>query len=92
MFTSMYKDVAEDFAGEDAANLDTWVFGQVREFFNAARSNDTLKKMLSQGQIVFFLHLLGKFLNIVFWKFHVSRPFSIGHAVATIILSNQKNQ
>lgn len=59
----MYKNVAEDFADEDAAKLDTWVFDQVREFFGAAKNNKTLKQMLSQGQIVLFLHLLGKFLK-----------------------------
>ena len=63
MFTSMYPDVAEDFADEDAAKLDTWVFDEVREFFDGARTNETLKKMLFQGQIVFFLHLLGLLLE-----------------------------
>ena len=63
MFTSMYPDVAEDFADEDAAKLDTWVFDEVREFFDGVRTNETLKKMLFQGQIVFFLHLLGLFLE-----------------------------
>lgn len=63
VFTSMYRDVAEDFADEDAAKLDTWVFDEVREFFDGARTNETLKKMLYQGQIVFFLHLLGLLLE-----------------------------
>lgn len=63
VFTSMYPDVAEDFADEDAAKLDTWVFDEVREFFDGARTNETLKKMLYQGQIVFFLHLLGLLLE-----------------------------
>ena len=63
VFTSMYPDVAEDFADEDAAKLDTWVFDEVREFFDGARTNETLKKMLFQGQIVFFLHLLGSLLE-----------------------------
>ena len=63
MFTSMYPDVAEDFADEDAAKLDTWVFDEVRKFFDGARTNETLKKMLFEGQIVFFLHLLGWLLK-----------------------------
>ena len=60
VFTSMYKNVEEDFANEDAAKLDTWVFNEVRRFFGAANSNETLKKMLHEEQIVFFFHLLGK--------------------------------
>lgn len=65
VFTSMYENVEEDFANEDAAKLDTWVFNEVRVFFGTARKNETLKKMLDERQIVFFLHLLGKisFLN-----------------------------
>ena len=65
VFTSMYKDVAEDFADEDASKLDTWVFDQVQEFFASAKNNETLKQMLSQDQIVFFLHLLGKLFKPV---------------------------
>lgn len=65
VFTSMYKDVAEDFADEDASKLDTWVFEEVQEFFASAKNNETLKQMLSQDQIVFFLHLLGKLFKSV---------------------------
>ena len=61
----MYKNIAEDFADEDASKLDTWVFDEVQEFFASARNNETLKKMLSQDQIVFFLHLLGKVFETV---------------------------
>ena len=65
VFTSMYKNVEEDFGNEDASKLDTWVFNEVRGFFGSARKNETLKKMLHERQIVFFLHLLGmiSFLN-----------------------------
>lgn len=63
VFTSMYKNVAEDFADEDASKLDTWVFDEVQQFFASVKNNETLKQMLSQGQIVFFLHLLGKSFN-----------------------------
>ena len=59
VFTSMYKNVEEDFGNEDASKLDTWVFNEVRGFFGSARKNETLKKMLHKRQIVFFLHLLG---------------------------------
>ena len=59
VFTSMYKNVEEDFGNEDASKLDSWVFNEVRGFFGSARKNETLKKMLHEGQIVFFLHLLG---------------------------------
>ena len=60
VFTSMYEDVAEDFANEDAAKLDTWVFNEVRKFFSASMNNETLKRMLHEEKIVFFFHLLGK--------------------------------
>jgi len=65
VFTSMYQNLEEDFGNEDASKLDTWVFNEVRGFFGSARKNETLKKMLHEGQIVFFLHLLGmtSFLN-----------------------------
>ena len=64
VFTSMYKTVAEDFGDEDASKLDTWVFDKVQQFFGSARNNDTLRQMLLQDQIVFFLHLLGKVLYL----------------------------
>ena len=65
VFTSMYQNLEEDFGNEDASKLDTWVFNEVRGFFGSASKNETLKKMLHEGQIVFFLHLLGmtSFLN-----------------------------
>ena len=61
MFTSMYKNVEEDFGNEDAAKLDTWVFNEARSFFGGAINNETLKNMLYEEQIVFFFHLLGKY-------------------------------
>lgn len=60
VFTSMYEDVAEDFADKDAAKLDHWVFEEVKKFFQEAKANATRMEMLSKGKIVFFLHLLGK--------------------------------
>lgn len=64
VFTSMYKDIAEDFGDEDASKLDTWVFDEVKQFFASAKNNNTLKEMLSQDQIIFFLHLLGESLHL----------------------------
>jgi len=71
VFTSMYKDIAEDFGDEDASRLDTWVFDEVKQFFASAKNNNTLKEMLSQDQIIFFLHLLGIDTNG-----HAHRPTS----------------
>jgi GPI ethanolamine phosphate transferase 1 len=65
-----YEAHAEDFtsAGSD---LDVWVFDHVREFFEAAKTNETLAAELRQDKIVFFLHLLG--LDIAG---HAYRPYS----------------
>lgn len=64
VFTSMYKDIAEDFGDEDASKLDTWVFDEVKQFFASAKNNNTLKEMLFQDQIIFFLHLLGESMHL----------------------------
>jgi phosphatidylinositol glycan class N len=66
----MYEAHAEDFtsAGSD---LDVWVFDHVREFFQAAKTNETLAAELRQDKIVFFLHLLGLDING-----HAYRPYS----------------
>ena len=66
----MYEAHAEDFtsAGSD---LDIWVFDRVREFFETAKTNETLDAELRQDKIVFFLHLLG--LDITG---HGYRPYS----------------
>ena len=62
VFTSSYAEVAEDFGDKDAAKLDFWVFSEVEQFLRTARNNATLKKMIAEDQIVFFLHLLGRSL------------------------------
>eukprot|EP00731_Ephydatia_muelleri_P019279 Em0012g104a len=57
--TFTYDHQLEDFAGENPAYLDTWVFERVQEFFAMAKENATHARLLSEGKIVFFLHLLG---------------------------------
>ncbi|KAF7633921.1 Sulfatase domain-containing protein [Meloidogyne graminicola] len=57
-YSDVYSPELEDFASEDASQLDKWVFQRVEEFF--LRSNDTnIKKLLSIKQSIYFLHLLG---------------------------------
>ena len=55
----------------DATQLDTWVFGKVKELFNAASKNATLDAVLRQDMNVFFLHLLG-----LDTTGHAYRPYS----------------
>lgn len=53
-----YGAEEEDFS-QDATHLDLWVFDHVKEFFEEASRNKTLKEALKQEKVVFFLHLLG---------------------------------
>lgn len=53
-----YGSEAEDFS-QDATHLDYWVFDHVKELFDNAARNRTLKEALKQEKVVFFLHLLG---------------------------------
>lgn len=55
----MYEAGEEDFASNDAARLDTWVFKNVEAFFTKASEDEITREMLQQDRIVFFLHLLG---------------------------------
>ncbi|XP_067107650.1 GPI ethanolamine phosphate transferase 1 [Osmerus mordax] len=71
VYTHTYPAENEDFASTDASRLDTWVFDQVKAFFQSARINSTLKTMLQEDQNVFFLHLLGIDTNG-----HAHRPMS----------------
>ena len=57
--TFTYDHQLEDFAGENPAYLDTWVFDRVHEFFAMARENATHARLMGEGRVVFFLHLLG---------------------------------
>lgn len=54
----MYGAEEEDFS-QDATHLDYWVFDHVKELFDEAYRNRTLKEALKQDKVVFFLHLLG---------------------------------
>ncbi|XP_076869479.1 GPI ethanolamine phosphate transferase 1 [Brachyhypopomus gauderio] len=69
--TYTYPAAMEDFASTDASKLDTWVFHEVKAFFNSAKENHTLLSILHEEQTVFFLHLLGLDTNG-----HAHRPMS----------------
>ncbi|XP_077592009.1 GPI ethanolamine phosphate transferase 1 isoform X1 [Stigmatopora nigra] len=71
VFTHTYPATEEDFASTDASKLDSWVFTQVKSFFNSAKSNSTLMSSLRKDKNVFFLHLLGLDTNG-----HAHRPAS----------------
>uniref|UniRef100_A0A3Q3EP51 GPI ethanolamine phosphate transferase 1 n=1 Tax=Labrus bergylta TaxID=56723 RepID=A0A3Q3EP51_9LABR len=71
MYTHTYPAGEEDFASTDASRLDTWVFTQVKTFFESAKSNSSLKASLLKDRNVFFLHLLGIDTNG-----HAHRPMS----------------
>uniref|UniRef100_A0A4W3JBH1 GPI ethanolamine phosphate transferase 1 n=1 Tax=Callorhinchus milii TaxID=7868 RepID=A0A4W3JBH1_CALMI len=68
--TYMYPSENEDFAAKDASKLDTWVFNEVKEFFEFA-SNKILLDKMREDKIVYFLHLLGLDTNG-----HAYRPMS----------------
>ncbi|KAJ4389846.1 Glycosyl phosphatidyl inositol anchor synthesis [Gnomoniopsis smithogilvyi] len=53
-----YGAEEEDFS-QDATHLDHWVFDHVKDLFEEASRNKTLKESLKQEKVVFFLHLLG---------------------------------
>lgn len=59
VFACTYDNDEVDFADEDASRLDTWVFTKFEAFLASASTNKTLKHMLQQDKLVFFLHLLG---------------------------------
>uniref|UniRef100_A0A3B3VZJ5 GPI ethanolamine phosphate transferase 1 n=1 Tax=Poecilia latipinna TaxID=48699 RepID=A0A3B3VZJ5_9TELE len=71
VYTHTYPAEEEDFASTDASRLDTWVFTQVKSFFQAAKTNSTLKATLLEDKNIFFLHLLGIDTNG-----HAHRPMS----------------
>lgn len=71
VFTYSYDASDEDFGAQDATKLDTWVFDKIKEFFHAARKNQSLFSKLNEEKIVFFLHLLGIDTNG-----HAHRPSS----------------
>lgn len=59
VFACTYDNNEVDFADGDASRLDTWVFRKFETFLLNAPSNQTLRDMLQQEKVVFFLHLLG---------------------------------
>uniref|UniRef100_A0A674IN24 GPI ethanolamine phosphate transferase 1 n=1 Tax=Terrapene triunguis TaxID=2587831 RepID=A0A674IN24_9SAUR len=59
VYTYCYTAEKEDFGAQDATKLDTWVFDHVKNFFRAARSNQTLFSKVNEEKVVLFLHLLG---------------------------------
>ncbi|XP_015244689.1 PREDICTED: GPI ethanolamine phosphate transferase 1 [Cyprinodon variegatus] len=71
VYTHTYPAEDEDFASKDASRLDSWVFSQVKSFFQAAKSNSTLKSTLLEDKNILFLHLLGIDTNG-----HAHRPMS----------------
>uniref|UniRef100_A0A672IJB5 GPI ethanolamine phosphate transferase 1 n=1 Tax=Salarias fasciatus TaxID=181472 RepID=A0A672IJB5_SALFA len=71
VYTHTYPAQEEDFASTDASRLDSWVFTQVKAFFNSAKWNSSLRASLLEDKNVFFLHLLGIDTNG-----HAHRPVS----------------
>ncbi|XP_033842038.1 GPI ethanolamine phosphate transferase 1 [Periophthalmus magnuspinnatus] len=71
VYTHTYPAVEEDFASTDASRLDSWVFAQVKSFFDSAKYNSSLNATLHEDKNVFFLHLLGLDTNG-----HAHRPMS----------------
>ncbi|XP_064409431.1 GPI ethanolamine phosphate transferase 1 isoform X2 [Latimeria chalumnae] len=71
VYTRCYPAENEDFAAEDASKLDTWVFDEVKGFFQSAKHNETLLSKLNEEKVIFFLHLLGLDTNG-----HAHRPMS----------------
>ncbi|XP_064434849.1 GPI ethanolamine phosphate transferase 1 isoform X4 [Mirounga angustirostris] len=71
IYTYSYDAESEDFGAHDVTKLDTWVFDNVKEFFHAARNNQSLFSKVNEEKIVFFLHLLGIDTNG-----HAHRPTS----------------
>ncbi|XP_074135145.1 GPI ethanolamine phosphate transferase 1 isoform X2 [Sminthopsis crassicaudata] len=71
IYIHCYTAEKEDFGAQDAARLDTWVFDQVKDFFQSAKSNQSLFSKLNEEKIVLFLHLLGIDTNG-----HAHRPSS----------------
>ncbi|XP_027129873.1 GPI ethanolamine phosphate transferase 1 [Larimichthys crocea] len=71
VYTHTYPAEEEDFASTDASRLDSWVFTQVKSFFQSAKSNSSLRASLLEDKNVLFLHLLGIDTNG-----HAHRPMS----------------
>lgn len=62
----------------DPVDLDTWVFDRVDEFLAEASKNETLKGMIHEDKVIFFLHLLG-----LDTSGHAYRPHSTEYVIVT---------
>ncbi|XP_049756104.1 GPI ethanolamine phosphate transferase 1-like [Elephas maximus indicus] len=58
VYTHSYDAEKEDFSAYNETKLDTWVFDNVKDFFHAAKDNQSLFSKLNEEKIVFFLHLV----------------------------------
>lgn len=55
-----YSQEMQDFSGKNATwELDEWVINHVKLFFQRAKVDEKIKKLVLQDKLVFFLHLLG---------------------------------
>lgn len=81
-----YSSENEQFTGHDAYKLDEWVFERFERFLLAAPHNETVKTMLNQTQVVFFLHLLGLDTNG-----HTNKPHSAYALISYFQLIPQAN-
>lgn len=81
--THTYPAQEEDFASTDASRLDSWVFTQVKAFFNSAKSNSSLRASLLEDKNIFFLHLLGIDTNG-----HAHRPMSREYADNIVLVDS----
>jgi GPI ethanolamine phosphate transferase 1 len=73
----MYGAEEEDFAEDDASNLDVWVFEHFEQLFLEAKTNETLSNQLRQDKVVFFLqyYIIISLLGID-TNGHGHRPYS----------------
>ena len=67
MVSYSYEEDQIDFGDKDPSRLDQWVFTKVENFLNTSNTDPRAKKELESDKIIFFLHLLGLFLYILFY-------------------------
>ncbi|KRY83944.1 GPI ethanolamine phosphate transferase 1 [Trichinella pseudospiralis] len=58
IFVDAYASEMQQFY-QDSSQLDEWVFDKVEKFLNDSYYNSTLRSMVMEEKVVFFLHLLG---------------------------------
>ena len=59
IINSCYNEDMIDFADDNGARLDNWVFEEVEKSLQVAKINLTLHAQLNSEKMVIFLHLLG---------------------------------